>query len=55
MLGAEVGNNEAVVAGMRSGKYQTTIDAAAGMSEAWDNSTFLGRLARVGQLVGDMT
>jgi hypothetical protein len=55
MLGAEVANNEAVVAGMRSGKYQTTIGAAAGTSEAWDNSTFLGRLARVGQLVGDMT
>jgi hypothetical protein len=55
MLGAEVAGNEAVIAGMRSGKYQTAVGAAAGTTEAWDNSTFLGRLARVGQLVGEMT
>jgi hypothetical protein len=55
MLGAEVAGNESVIAGMRSGKYQTTVGAAAGTTEAWDNSTFLGRLARVGQLVGEMT
>lgn len=55
MLGDELAGNKAAMAGMRSGKYQTTIGAAAGTREAWDNSTFLGRLARIGQLVGEMT
>lgn len=55
MLGNEVGTNDAILAGMRGGQYQTSVGAAAGTKEAWDNSTFLGRLARAGQVVGEMT
>jgi len=55
MLGAEVGDNASTLAGMRSGKYQTTVGSAAGMSEAWDNSTFMGRLARAAQIIGENT
>jgi hypothetical protein len=40
---------------MRGGKYQTTVGAATGTREAWDNSTFLGRLARAAQLVNENT
>ncbi len=55
MLGNEVGDNQSALIGMRSGKYQSTIGAAAGTAEAWDNSTFLGRLAHAAQVVGEMT
>jgi hypothetical protein len=52
MLGAETGGNVATQAGMRTGKYQTAVGAAAATTEAWDNSTFLGRLARAANIVG---
>jgi hypothetical protein len=55
MLGDELGTNDAVKLGMRGGKYQTTVGAATGTREAWDNSTFLGRLARAAQLVNENT
>jgi hypothetical protein len=55
ILGDEAGNNDAVKLGMRGGKYQTTVGAATGTREAWDNSTFLGRLARAAQLVNENT
>lgn len=55
MLGAERAGNLPKHLGMRAGKYQTTIGAAAATSEAWDNSTFLGRLARAGQIVSENT
>ena len=55
ILGNELAGNEAVRSGLRSGKYQTAIGAAAGTEEAWDNSTFMGRLARAGSVVGSYT
>jgi hypothetical protein len=55
MLGNELAGNVAKHAGMRSGQYQTSVGAAAGTEEAWDNSTFLGRLAQAGQIVGENT
>lgn len=55
MLGAERADNAPVMAGMRDGTYQTTIGAAAGTSEAFDNSTFLERLARASRAVSEMT
>lgn len=55
MLGAEVAGNVPKHTGMRSGKYQTTVGAAAGTEEAWDNSTFMGRLARAADIVGANT
>lgn len=55
MLGAERAGNAAVMAGMRDGNFQTTIGAAAGTTEAWDNSTFLDRLARASRAVSEMT
>jgi hypothetical protein len=55
VLGNELAGNAAVKAGMREGQYQTTVGAAAGTREAWDNSTFLGRLARAAQLVNENT
>lgn len=55
MLGAELADNQAVRVGMRQGDYQTTVGAAMGTEEAWDNSTFLGRLARAAQTVGRNT
>jgi len=55
MLGEELADNQAVRVGMRQGDYQTTVGAAMGTEEAWDNSTFLGRLARAAQTVGRNT
>lgn len=55
MLGAETAGNQAVVAGLRTGDYQTTVGAAAGTEQAWDNSTFMGRLARAARSVNDYT
>lgn len=55
MLGEELADNQAVRLGMQEGQYQTTVGAAAGTKEAWDNSTFLGRLARAAQTVGRNT
>lgn len=55
MLGDELADNQAVRVGMREGSYQTTVGSAAGTKEAWNNSTFLGRLARAAQTVNRNT
>lgn len=55
LLGNEAADNGAVLAGMRTGDYQTTVGATAGSSRAWNNSRFLGRLASAGQIVNDRT
>lgn len=55
MLGNELAGNAATKLGMRSGKYQTAVGATMGTSEAWDNSTFMGRLAAAAQVVGRNT
>lgn len=55
MLGNEIAGNQAAKLGMRGGKYQTAVGAAAGTSEAWDNSTFLERLARAANVVSRNT
>jgi hypothetical protein len=55
MLGEELADNQAVRLGMQEGQYQTTVGATMGTKEAWDNSTFMGRLARAAQTVGRNT
>lgn len=55
MLGNEIAGNAAAKAGMMGGQYQTSVGAAMGTAEAWDNSTFMGRLARAAQTVGANT
>jgi len=56
MLGAEAAaSNEAIKAGMVSGDLQTTLGSILGNQESWDNSTFMGRLARAAQVVADQT
>lgn len=55
MLGAELADNQPTRVGMMQGDYQTTVGAAMGTKEAWDNSTFMGRLARASQTVGRNT
>lgn len=55
ILGAETAGNSSVRLGMQSGKYQTTVGAAAGTQEAWDNSTWLGRLAQAADSVSRNT
>jgi hypothetical protein len=55
MLGDMVESNEALQIGMQDGSYRTTMGASMGLEEAWDNSTFLGRLARAAQVVSANT
>lgn len=55
ILGAEIGSADSVRLGMKSGKYQTTVGAAAASAEAFDNSTFMGRLARAANAVSRNT
>ena len=55
MLGAELAGNQPARVGMQQGAYQTTVGAAMGTAEAWDNSTFMGRLAKAAQVVGRNT
>lgn len=55
ILGAEIGSADSVRLGMKSGKYQTTVGAAASSAEAFDNSTFMGRLARAANAVSRNT
>jgi hypothetical protein len=55
MLGGEKAGDGGVRAGMQSGKYQTAVGAAANSDEAWDNSTYLGKLARAAQVVSRNT
>lgn len=55
MLGNESAGNVALLAGLRSGRYQTAVGAAAATPEAWQNSRFLGRLFQAGRVVGAAT
>lgn len=55
MLGAEAGLTQSGALGMKSGKYQTAVGAAAGTSAAFDNSTFMGRLAQAAQVTSQNT
>jgi hypothetical protein len=55
MLGAEAADPNAVLGGMRTGNYQTTIGQVAGSQKAWGNSTFLGRLAQAASVVNENT
>lgn len=55
MLGNEAAGNVAILAGLRSGRYQTAVGAAAATPEAWQNSRFMERLARAGRVVGALT
>jgi len=55
MLGGELADNQPTKVGMQQGAYQTTVGAAMGTKEAWDNSTFLGRLAKAAETVGANT
>ena len=55
MLGAEGGLTQSGALGMKSGKYQTSVGAAAGTSAAFDNSTFMGRLAQAAQVTSQNT
>lgn len=54
ILGADA-NEEAILAGMRTGEYQTSVGAAAMSKQAQDNSTWQGRLARVAEVVARNT
>jgi hypothetical protein len=55
MLGAEAADPTMIRAGMRSGEYQTTVGQAASSKKAWDNSTFMGRLASAAQVIAENT
>lgn len=55
MLGAEAADPAAIQGGMRTGNYQTTIGQVAGSKKAWNNSTFLGRLAQAAQVINENT
>lgn len=55
MLGAEAADPTMIRAGMRSGEYQTTVGQAAASKKAWDNSTFMGRLASAAQVIAENT
>jgi hypothetical protein len=54
MLGNETDPN-LVRAGMRSGNYQGAVGSALGSSQAWQNSTFMDRLARAGVAANEVT
>lgn len=55
LLGNEAPDNGAVLAGMQSGQYQTTIGATAASARAMQNSKFLGRLASAAQILNAET
>ena len=55
MLGNEGDLTQAGALGMKSGKYQTAVGAAIGTSAAYDNSTFMGRLAQAAQITSRNT
>ena len=55
MLGNEGDLTQAGALGMKSGKYQTAVGAAMGTSAAYDNSTFMGRLAQAAQITSRNT
>ena len=45
-MASTLARNAPAKVGMQEGSYQTTVGATMGTKEAWDNSTFLGRLAQ---------
>jgi hypothetical protein len=55
MLGAQAADPSVIRAGMRTGSYQTSIGAAASSKAAFDNSTFMGRLAAAAQVISENT
>lgn len=56
ILGAEIPTGaDPIALGMESGSYQTAVGAAAGTKQAWDNSTWMGRLAQAAQSVAENT
>ena len=54
MLGNETDPN-LVRAGMRSGNYQGAVGSTLGSSQAWQNSTFMDRLARAATAANEVT
>lgn len=54
ILGNEHDENS-ILAAMRGGDYQTAVGSAAASKAAATNSTWLGRLARAGQVIGNET
>lgn len=55
LLGNEVAPNEAILQGMKSGKYQTTVGAIAGAKSSLGNSRFMERLARAANVISENT
>ena len=55
LLGNEAPDPNAIRSGLRSGNYQTTLGRVAGGKQAWNNSSFLGRLAQAAQVVSENT
>jgi hypothetical protein len=55
MMGQESASPDAIRSGMRTGDYQTTVGAVSGSKQAWNNSTFLGRLANAARVVAENT
>jgi hypothetical protein len=55
ILGNAAARPDVIRAGMRSGNYNTSVGAAAMTREAWEGSTFLGRLAQAAQITSENT
>lgn len=55
LLGNEAADNGSILAGMKTGQYQTTVGSTAASARAWQNSAFLGRLAQASQIVNEKT
>jgi hypothetical protein len=55
ILGNAAPQPDIIRSGMRSGQYNTTVGAAAMTREAWEGSTFLGRLAQAAQITSENT
>jgi hypothetical protein len=55
ILGNAAPRPDVIRAGMRSGNYNTSVGAAATTREAWEGSTFMGRLARAAQITSENT
>ena len=55
ILGNDFQSKRAAQAGLMDGRYQSAVGAAAASREAFDNSTFMGRLAQARQVLEQMT
>lgn len=51
ILGTTAADPSVIQGGMRTGRTQTSVGAAAASKGAWESSTFLGRLAAAAQIV----